>query len=252
VFKALILCFQTRTTPPIIPRCPHPCPSGGPSRHAWVSLVPADSRAVRHGGPGGGRQRPSGPPVHAAASAAGGPPSPLGRASGPWIRPKAAQFARARGQAAQWALSDADRPRWRPSAAIGGPRRVLVRVAATRGGMHRRPWTTLAAPGFGHRLSGSLGHAGGQLCGLRTTRISPDGDQEWPPGPASGALASAASSCGDRRRDLGRWRPPRRAAGCADRLGAWAARYAGTDLTRNTRAPHFTPQHWLLCHMGLY
>ena len=24
------------------------------------------------------------------------------------------------------------------------------------------------------------------------------------------------------------------------------------DLTRNTRAPHFTPQHWLLCHMGLY
>jgi len=25
-----------------------------------------------------------------------------------------------------------------------------------------------------------------------------------------------------------------------------------TDLTRNTRAPHFTPQHLLLCHMGLY
>ena len=25
-----------------------------------------------------------------------------------------------------------------------------------------------------------------------------------------------------------------------------------TDLTRNTRAPHFTPQHWLLCHMELY
>ena len=25
-----------------------------------------------------------------------------------------------------------------------------------------------------------------------------------------------------------------------------------TDLKRNTRAPHFTPQHWLLCHMGLY
>ena len=24
------------------------------------------------------------------------------------------------------------------------------------------------------------------------------------------------------------------------------------DLTRNTRAPHFTPQHWLLCHKGLY
>ena len=25
-----------------------------------------------------------------------------------------------------------------------------------------------------------------------------------------------------------------------------------TAVTRNTRAPHFTPQHWLLCHMGLY
>ena len=25
-----------------------------------------------------------------------------------------------------------------------------------------------------------------------------------------------------------------------------------TDFTRNTRATHFTPQHWLLCHMGLY
>ena len=25
-----------------------------------------------------------------------------------------------------------------------------------------------------------------------------------------------------------------------------------TDLTRNTRATHFIPQHWLLCHMGLY
>jgi len=24
---------------------------------------------------------------------------------------------------------------------------------------------------------------------------------------------------------------------------------ARADLTRNTRAPHFTPQHWLLCHM---
>jgi len=28
--------------------------------------------------------------------------------------------------------------------------------------------------------------------------------------------------------------------------------FLDTDLTRNTRAPHFTPQHWLLCHMGLY
>ena len=25
-----------------------------------------------------------------------------------------------------------------------------------------------------------------------------------------------------------------------------------TDLTRSTFVPHFTPQHWLLCHMGLY
>jgi len=25
-----------------------------------------------------------------------------------------------------------------------------------------------------------------------------------------------------------------------------------TDLTRNTRAPHFTPKHCLLCHMGLH
>ena len=25
-----------------------------------------------------------------------------------------------------------------------------------------------------------------------------------------------------------------------------------TGLTRNTRVSHFTPQHWLLCHMGLY
>ena len=24
------------------------------------------------------------------------------------------------------------------------------------------------------------------------------------------------------------------------------------DQKRNTRAPHFTPPHWLLCHMGLY
>ena len=23
-------------------------------------------------------------------------------------------------------------------------------------------------------------------------------------------------------------------------------------VTCNTRAPHFTPQHWLLCHKGLY
>ena len=65
-------------------------------------------------------------PVHAAASAAGGPPSPLGRASGPWIRPKAAQFARARGQAARWALNDADWPGWRPP--------VVIRVPGARAG----------------------------------------------------------------------------------------------------------------------
>jgi len=28
--------------------------------------------------------------------------------------------------------------------------------------------------------------------------------------------------------------------------------FLDTDLTRNTRATHFTPQYWLLCHMGLY
>ena len=26
----------------------------------------------------------------------------------------------------------------------------------------------------------------------------------------------------------------------------------GCAMHRMTRAPHFTPQHWLLCHMGLY
>ena len=24
------------------------------------------------------------------------------------------------------------------------------------------------------------------------------------------------------------------------------------DHHTSSRAPHFTPQHWLLCHMGLY
>jgi len=28
--------------------------------------------------------------------------------------------------------------------------------------------------------------------------------------------------------------------------------HVDTDLTGNTRAPHFTPKHWLLCQMGLY
>ena len=36
-------------------------------------------------------------------------------------------------RAALWALNDADRPGWRPAAAAG-PRRVLVRVAASSGG----------------------------------------------------------------------------------------------------------------------
>jgi len=35
------------------------------------------------------------------------------------------------------------------------------------------------------------------------------------------------------------------------RLGARSSSL-DTDLTRNTRAPHFTPQYWLLCHMELY
>ena len=29
-------------------------------------------------------------------------------------------------------------------------------------------------------------------------------------------------------------------------------RVAGGQEMRNTRAPHFTPQHWLLCLMGSY
>ena len=40
---------------------------------------------------------------------------------------------RAPERAALWALNDADRPGWRPAAAAG-PRRVLVRVAASSGG----------------------------------------------------------------------------------------------------------------------
>ena len=149
----------------------------------------------------------------------------LDHAGGTWIRPKAAQFARARGQAARWALNDTDRPGWRPPAAIGGSRRMLVRVAATRGG------GTTVTPGPRWRLLGSArGHAGGQLCGLRTTRIGPDGDQEWPAWPTSGALASAASSGGGTAVGLEpRWRPPRRTAGCANRLGTWAARSSGIE-----------------------
>ena len=34
--------------------------------------------------------------------------------------------------------------------------------------------------------------------------------------------------------------------------GFMSAIYSTADLTRNTRAHHFTPQHWLLCHMGFY
>ena len=40
-----------------------------------------------------------------------------------------------------------------------------------------------------------------------------------------------------------------RAAQVHANLDTWTS--LDTDLTRNTRAPHFTPQHWLLCHMGL-
>ena len=47
---------------------------------------------------------------------------------------QAMRLARARGRAALWALNDADRPGWRQRAAIGGPRPVLVRVAASSGG----------------------------------------------------------------------------------------------------------------------
>ena len=44
--------------------------------------------------------------------------------------------------------------------------------------------------------------------------------------------------------------PPPQSVGVRAKLGVSAA--VLFHLTRNTRAPHFTPQHWLLCHMGLY
>jgi len=40
--------------------------------------------------------------------------------------------------------------------------------------------------------------------------------------------------------------------GLVPSTGAICGKSTHTDLTRNTRAPHFTPQHWLLCHKGLY
>ena len=62
-----------------------------------------------------------------------------------------------------------------------------------------------------------------------------------------------------------RWRPAtprrmRRQRGCSTPMAAtsgppstpctpWCGVRSGP---RNTRAPHFTPQHWLLCHMKLY
>ena len=115
-------------------------------------------------------RRPSGPSsgVRACDQGRGDHRRPWAALAAPGIRPQAERFARACGRAALWALNDADRPGWRPPAAIEGARRVLVRVAAIRGG------GTAVAPGqrwrplgsFGQRLSGSPGRAGGQLCGL--------------------------------------------------------------------------------------
>ena len=58
---------------------------GGPSRRAWVFLVPADQRAPRHAGPGGGPQQPPGPgcPCTRRQPGAGGAPPALGRSGGP-------------------------------------------------------------------------------------------------------------------------------------------------------------------------
>ena len=55
-------------------------------------------------------------------------------AGSPRARVQAERLAWARGRAALWALNDADRPGWRPGAAIGCPRAVLVHVAASSGG----------------------------------------------------------------------------------------------------------------------
>jgi len=32
----------------------------------------------------------------------------------------------------------------------------------------------------------------------------------------------------------------------------FASKCSIVSAVRDTRAPHFNPQHWLLCHMGLY
>jgi len=65
---------------------------------------------------------------------------------------------------------------WGPASGAG------ARGGQQRRGDYHRPWTSLAAPGPEHRLRGSLGHSDQELSGLRTTRINPDGDQQWPSG----------------------------------------------------------------------
>ena len=67
--------------------------------------------------------------------------------------------------------------------------------------------------------------------------------------PASGAAISRpqfTTGAGHRRGRARQTRPMR------SRCPPCRRQQRSVDLTRNTSAPHFTPQHWLLCHMGMY
>jgi len=70
-----------------------------------------------------------------------------------------------------------------------------------------------------------------------------------PPNAARLAKARRFTTSGHISAMLGAW-PVVTQAPCTPALAH--ASSLDTDLTRNTRASHFTPQHWLLCHMGLY
>ena len=82
----------------------------------------------------------------------------------PWARPKTARFSRLHARAALRALSEADRPGWRPAAAAGSPGRVLMCVAASGGGESAvGPGPRWRPPGPTKRLRGSLCNTDGQL-----------------------------------------------------------------------------------------
>ena len=84
----------------------------------------------------------------------------------------------------------------------------------------RRVWA-------GEGTSRAFGRGGGTGCARRASRVSPDS----PARPSSSYLASS-SSAGNHR------------------AGAGAA--VGGGVGRGGIQENFTPQHWLLCHMGLY